>query len=67
MAADPAVAECGVARIWNWALDKDDIVDALEVVPPDTISTEVASFTQGGFKMKDMIYNVFTSQDFVSF
>jgi hypothetical protein len=67
MAADPSVAECGVARIWNWALDKDDIVDALEVVPPDTISTEVASFTSGGFKMRDMIYTVFTSQDFVSF
>ena len=67
MAKDPLVAECGVARAWNWALDKQDIVDALDVVPSDTIATEVAAFTSDGFKMKDLIYAVFTSDDFVKF
>ena len=33
MAADPDVAECGVARIWNWALGKTDIVDTLAGSP----------------------------------
>ena len=67
MAADPAVAECGVARIWNWALGKTDIVDTLEEVPSDVIATQVASFQSGGYKMKDLIRAVYTSDDFVKF
>nr|HEX4317855.1 hypothetical protein [Kofleriaceae bacterium] len=67
MAADPAVATCGVARVWDWALGKTDIVDTLETVPADTISSEVAAFTSSGFKLKDMIYAVYTSDDFVKF
>jgi hypothetical protein len=67
MAADPDVAECGVARIWNWALGKTDIVDALEEVPPETIATEVAAFQSNGYKLKDLIKAVYTSDDFVKF
>lgn len=67
MAADPAVAECGVARIWNWALGKTDIVDTLEEVPSDVIATQVANFQSGGYKMKDLIRAVYTSDDFVKF
>jgi Protein of unknown function (DUF1588) len=67
MAADPAVAQCGVARLWNFALGKTDIVDTLEVVPPDVIATQVAAFTSNGFKVKDLIYAIFTSDDFVKF
>jgi hypothetical protein len=67
MAADPAVAECGVARVWNWALGKQDIVDALEEVPSDVIASEVATFQSNGFKMKDLIKAVYTSDDFVKF
>lgn len=67
IAADPAVAECGVARMWNWALGKTDIVDTLQEVPSDTIAAQVEAFKASGFKMKDMIYAVFTSDDFVKF
>jgi len=67
MAADPAVAECGVARIWNWALGKTDIVDTLQEVPADTIKAQVDAFTANGYKMKDMIFAVYTSDDFVKF
>ena len=67
MAADPAVAECGVARIWDWALGKTDIVDTLETVPSDVIQQQVADFTASGFKLKDLIYAVYTSDDFVKF
>ncbi len=67
MAADPAVAACGVARVWNWALGKTDIVDALETVPNDTIQAQIDAFTSGGYKMKDLIYAVYTSDDFVKF
>jgi hypothetical protein len=67
MAADFDVAKCGVARMWNWALGKNDIVDALEDVPVETIQTQIDNFTAGGFKMKDLIYAVFTSDDFTKF
>jgi hypothetical protein len=67
MAADPGIARCGVARIWNWAMGKADIVELLTEVPIETIQTQVDEFTQSGFKMKDMIYKAFTHADFVQF
>jgi hypothetical protein len=67
MAADPDVAECGVARMWNWALGKTDIVDTLQIVPPDTIAQQVSDFTSNGYKLNDLIYAVYTSDDFVKF
>ena len=67
MAADPAVATCGVARIWNWALGKTDIVDTLQQVPPDVIADQVAAFQANSFKLKDLIFAVYTSDDFVKF
>jgi len=67
IAADPDVAECGVARVWNWALGKTDIVDTLQEVPKATIQAQIDAFTSNGFKMKDLIFAVFTSDDFVKF
>ena len=67
MAADPLVAKCGVARMWNWALGKKDIVDALEEVPEETIRTQIDAFTASGFKLKDLVFAVYTSDDFVKF
>jgi hypothetical protein len=67
MAADPAVAACGVARIWNWALGKTDIVDTLQEVPSDVIQAQVDAFTSSGFLLKDMIHAVFISDDFTKF
>lgn len=67
MAADPDVAKCGVARIWNWALGKTDIVDTLQDVPVETIQTQLDAFTASGFKMKDLIYAVYISDDFTKF
>jgi hypothetical protein len=67
MAADSDVAECGVARIWDWALGKTDIVDTLQTVPPETITSQVSTFTSSGFKLKDLIFAVYTSDDFTKF
>jgi hypothetical protein len=67
IAADPAVAECGVARVWNWALGKTDIVDTLQEVPTATIQAQIDAFKTSGFKLKDLIYAVYTSDDFVKF
>jgi hypothetical protein len=67
MAEDPAIAHCAVARVWNWALGKDDIVSTLSIVPEEVIADQVATFAAGGYKMKDMLFAVFTSDDFVKF
>jgi hypothetical protein len=67
MAADPAIAECAVARIWNWAMGKGDIVDALATIPSGVIADQVAAFRAGGHDLGDAIFEVFTSDDFVKF
>ncbi len=67
IAADPLVAECGVARMWNWAMGKTDIVDTLQEVPTATIAAQIETFKANNYKMKDLIYAVFTSDDFVKF
>jgi len=67
IAADPSVAGCGVTRMWNWALGKGDVVDKLEQVPAETIQTQVDAFVASGYKLKDMIYAVYTSEDFTKF
>jgi hypothetical protein len=53
--------------MWNWALGKTDIVDSLQEVPKATIETQINDFAASGYKMKDLIYAVFTSDDFVKF
>jgi hypothetical protein len=67
MAADPAIAECAVARVWNWAMGKGDIVDTLATVPSFVIADQVAGFQSGGYVLKDAIFAVFTADDFVKF
>jgi len=67
MAADPAIAECAIARTWNWALGKTDIVDTLSTVPHDVIADQIAAFTADGFNLKNAMLAVFTSDDFVRF
>ncbi len=67
MAADPDVAECAVARAWNFAQGKTDIVDSLQTVPKATIATQTAAFIANGHKLKDLMFTVFTSDDFTKF
>jgi len=67
VAADPDVAKCGVARVWNWAMGKGDIVDLLLEVPASTIQSQVDAFTANGFKVKDLIFAIYTSDAFVKF
>jgi hypothetical protein len=67
MAADPAIAECAIDRIWNWAMGKTDIVDGGARVPRTTVEAQITAFVAGGHKLRDAIYRVFTSDDFVRF
>lgn len=67
MAADPNVTTCMVARVWNFALGKGDIVTTLAVVPPEVIADQVAAFDTGGRKLRDLFFRVFTSDDFTKY
>lgn len=67
MAADPDIAECAVARMWNWAFGKGDIVDTLAVVPSEVIATQVAALRGNGMRLRPILLSVFTSDDFVKF
>lgn len=67
IASDPKVAECAVARMWNFAMGAGDIVDTLAVIPSEVIADQVAAFQAGGGKMRDALYGVFTADDFVKF
>ena len=64
MAADPAVAECLVARVWNWAMGKGDVVASLSLVPASVIRAQVESFEAGGYDLKQIIREVYTHDDF---
>jgi hypothetical protein len=67
MAADQNVAACFVARGWNWAMNKTDIVDDAAVVPGATIDSLVQAFIAGGYKFKAALKGIFTHDDFVMF
>jgi hypothetical protein len=67
LAADPRVAECAVARLWNYAMGAGDIVDTLAVVPSEVIAAQVSAFQGNGGRLRDALYAVFTADDFVKF
>jgi len=67
MATDPDVARCFVARAWNYALGKGDIVLTLSVVPDEVIQDLVDDFVAGGHRYRDLLLQIFTSEDFVRF
>ena len=67
IAADPDVSACVIARLWNWALGKPDIIDGGARVPAATIEQQVAAFEANGHRIRDAIFDIFTSDDFVRF
>jgi hypothetical protein len=67
IAADPDVAECAVARMWNFAMSKEDIVSDLATVPTDVIQPYITEFVGNGENMKKTLRAMFTSSEFVRF
>jgi hypothetical protein len=67
MAADPDIPACAIARLWNWALGKGDVVDASVRVPPATIEQQVAAFQANGYRIRGALFDIFTSDDFIRF
>jgi hypothetical protein len=67
IAADTDVARCAVTRIWNWAFSRGDVVNDGATVPDSVTDSYLADFTTNGMKVKALIREVFTSDDFVRF
>ena len=67
IAADPDVAQCAVNRVWDWALNRGDIVNDLATIPTDVTAPIVSDFTKNGMNLKSTIREIFTSDDFVRF
>jgi Protein of unknown function (DUF1585)/Protein of unknown function (DUF1588) len=67
IAADPDVARCAVTRIWNWAFGRGDVVNDGATVPDSVTDSYLSDFTTNGMKVKALIREVFTSDDFVRF
>jgi hypothetical protein len=67
ISADPAVLQCIVTREWNYAMDRGDVVNDIATVPSVVTDPLVKDFTTNGTKIKRLIRNIFTSDDFVKF
>jgi hypothetical protein len=67
LAADPDVAQCVVARVWNWGFGKGDIVNSHAPVPGEVIADQFALFVGRNYNLKVVIRSIFTSADFVRF
>jgi hypothetical protein len=67
LAADSATGDCMVARAWNWAMNKTDIVNDAAVVPLTTIDAPRQAFVQSSYKFRTLLKSIFTHDDFVKF
>lgn len=67
MAQDPDVAECAVARMYNFAMSKEDIVSDLATVPVEVIQPFIDEFNGNGMNLKETLRAILVSDDFVKF
>lgn len=67
IAADPDVAECAVARMWNFAMSKEDIVNDLAIVPDVVLDPYKTKFKADGYDLKATLRAMLLSDDFTKF
>lgn len=67
LAQDPDVAACSVARVWNFALGRGDVVAAEADVPEAVLAAPLRTYEESGHRLRDVLRAVFTSEDFVKF
>ena len=67
MAADEEVQACAVARVWNFAMSKGDIVNDAASVPTEVIATLLADFKANNHNLRATIRASFVHDDFVRF
>lgn len=67
MAADDEVMSCAVARVWNYAMSKGDIVIDAANVAPEVIAPLYKDFKQNGYNLRKVVRATFIHEDFVRF
>ena len=67
MAGDEEVLSCAVARVWNLAMSKGDIVNDGSAVPSATIAELVQDFKDTNYNLRATVRAVFTHDDFVRY
>ncbi|WP_170319592.1 DUF1549 domain-containing protein [Polyangium spumosum] len=67
MAKDPDVHDCAVARMYNFAMSKEDIVSDLATVPPEVLKPYVDDFLANGMNLKKTLRTILLSEDFTKF
>lgn len=67
IADDPDVSECAVARMWNFAMSKEDIVSDLATVPLAVIQPFIAEFQGNGQNLKQTLRSMLTSDDYLRY
>jgi len=67
MAKDPDIAECAVARMYNFAMSKEDIVSDLATVPLEVLQPHIDEFKANGMNLKETLRAILLSDDFIKF
>jgi hypothetical protein len=67
MAADPDITECAVARMYNFAMSKEDIVSDLATLPLEVLQPHIDEFKSNGMNLKKTLRAILLSDDFVKF
>lgn len=67
MAKDEEIIACPVARMWNYAMSKGDIVIDAAPVPSDVIAPLIEQFKGNGYNLREIVKAVFLHDDFVRF
>jgi hypothetical protein len=67
LAADPAVMQCITARVWNFAMSKEDIVEGLATVPTSVLEPHLVVLLDSGLDLKATLRSIMTGEDFVSY
>jgi hypothetical protein len=66
LAVDDDVRQCLVARLWNFAMSKDDIVTSRATVPREVVAPFVAELAATG-DLGGVLQSILASEDFTSF
>ncbi len=67
MADDPEVVQCGVKRMWNYAMSRGDIVDRETPVPSTVVAGFIDDFAANNYNMRQVLKDILVSDDFVRF
>jgi len=67
MAKDSEVHACAVARLWNFAMSRGDMVETGVKTSYSVLQPLIDQFVQNNFDQKKLLKSIFVSKDFVEY